>query len=120
MGQEKWEKAEVALQRILRQDPYHEVALYQVSQVYLEQNKTKLALKAIQAAAKNGCRSKEVSSSPILVTTTTSTKCIWGPKCTRKAGLCAQIVIQEADILRAMRQYKLAAQVGVHSGHIFV
>lgn len=111
MGQEKWEKAEVALQRVLRQDPSHEVALYQVSQVYLEQNKTKLALKAIQAAAKNGCRSsKEVSPPPILVTTT---KCIWGPKCTRKAGLCAQIVIQEADILRAMRQYKLAAQVRI-------
>ena len=111
MGQEKWGKAEMALQRILSRDPEHDVALYQLSQVYLEQNKTQLALEAIRAAAaKNGgCNAKEVSTTEL---PSSSNDCIWGPqKCVPKDQLCAQIVIQEADILRAMRQYKLAAQV---------
>ena len=40
IGLEKWTKAEAILQRILKQDPEHDVALYQLSQVYLEQNQT--------------------------------------------------------------------------------
>ena len=103
MGQEKWEQAEMALQRILSSDPLHDVALYQLSQVYLEVNKTSQALRAIRLAAKNGCKSSSMLLTP--------RECIWGPQCTPRSHLCAQIVIQEADILSAMRQYKLAAQV---------
>ena len=40
MGLEEWNKAEMALQRILNREPQHDVALYQLSQVYLEQNHT--------------------------------------------------------------------------------
>ena len=45
IGLEKWTKAETILQRILKQDPEHDVALYQLSQVYLEQNQTILGTK---------------------------------------------------------------------------
>lgn len=100
---EKWNKAEMALQRVLSREPEHEVALYQLSQVYLEQNKTRLALEAIKSAAKNGCRRRSYK-----VDFTKS--CIWS-KAQCKAHLCTQIVIQEADILRTMRHYKLAAKV---------
>lgn len=103
MGMQKWNKAEMALQRILSREPEHEVALYQLSQVYLEQNKTRLALEAIKSAAKSGCSSSKVDLK------ISSSACIWGANC--KAHLCTQIVIQEADILRTMRLYKLAAQV---------
>ena len=45
IGLEKWTKAEAILRRILKQDPEHDVALYQLSQVYLEQNQTILGKK---------------------------------------------------------------------------
>ena len=45
IGLEKWTKAEKILQRILKQNPEHDVALYQLSQVYLEQNQTILGKK---------------------------------------------------------------------------
>jgi hypothetical protein len=111
MGLEKWSKAEMALQRILSREPWHDVALYQLSQVYLEQNKTRPALKAIRSAAKNGCTKNNDDQDDIFRPAPAVTSCIWGPRCTSKAQLCTQIVIQEADILRAMRKYKMAAQV---------
>jgi len=138
IGLEKWTKAETILQRILKQDPEHDVALYQLSQVYLEQNQTILALECIKSAAEQSCRSHKKNnknnsfgldsssttskSAPRPQSTSTlnwpspstpgppSTSCIWGAKCTTKAQLCTQIIIQEADILRAMRRYKSAAQ----------
>ena len=114
MGLEEWNKAEMALQRILKSEPQHDVALYQLSQVYLEQNRTRLALEVIRSASKNACNSaKKTSTVPIMPNHQINppSKCIWGPKCTSKAELCAQIIIQEADILRTMRQYKQAVQV---------
>ena len=119
MGLEEWNKAEMALQRILKREPQHDVALYQLSQVYLEQNQTRQALEAIRQAAKTACnkkastvRSKMAPSTlPQMPTSSNPSKCIWGPKCTSRAELCAQITIQEADILRSMRHYKLAVQV---------
>ena len=129
MGLEKWNKAEMVLQRILKRNPQHEVALYQLSQVYLEQNKTHLALECIKSAAQQSCQKKNQSKNvenAIPVTLgpekmsgigsasqhySSSPPCLWGAKCTTKAQLCTQIIIQEADILRAMRQYKSAAQV---------
>ena len=115
MGLEEWNKAEMALQRILNSEPQHDVALYQLSQVYLEQNRTRLALEVIRSASKNACSSaKKTSTVPITMPNqqiNQPSKCIWGPKCTSKAELCAQIIIQEADILRTMRHYKQAVQV---------
>ena len=118
MGLEKWSQAEQALQKILQSQPHHQVALYQLSQVYLEQNKTRLALESIRSSAKHGCNHQQLHSEMKTTaeesfdsTVPSTAKCIWGPKCTPKAHLCAQIVIQEADILRSMRQYQLAAQV---------
>ena len=114
MGLEEWNKAEMALQRILNSEPQHDVALYQLSQVYLEQNRTRLALEVIRSASKNACSSaKKTSTVPIMPNQQINqpSKCIWGPKCTSKAELCAQIIIQEADILRTMRHYKQAVQV---------
>ena len=61
MGLEEWNKAEMALQRILNREPQHDVALYQLSQVYLEQNQTGSALEAIRAASKNGCKKQNNS-----------------------------------------------------------
>ena len=111
MSLEEWSKAEMTLQKILKTvDSEHEVALYQLSQVYLEQNQTGSALEAIRAASKNGCKNAYISHKEEILQPL-SEKCIWGPKCTPKAHLCAQIVIQEADILRARRQYQMAAQV---------
>ena len=119
----------MVLQRILKRNPQHEVALYQLSQVYLEQNKTHLALECIKSAAQQSCQKKNQSKNvenAIPVTLgpekmsgigsasqhySSSPPCLWGAKCTTKAQLCTQIIIQEADILRAMRQYKSAAQV---------
>ena len=63
MGLEKWNKAEMVLQRILNRDSEHEVALYQLSQVYLEQNKTHLALECIKSAAKQSCQKKKDNNS---------------------------------------------------------
>ncbi len=105
----------MALQRILRLDPDYGIALYQLSQVYLEQNKTRPALEVIRKAYRQGC---ETSAPRKVAPTTRAAKrtdrpCIWGPKCTTKSHLCIQIVIQEADILRTMREYKLASQVGL-------
>ena len=118
MGLEEWNKAEMALQRILNREPQHDVALYQLSQVYLEQNRTRLALEVIRTAAKYACNKKSSGASsippqPVTVASSAnpSKSCIWGPKCTSKADLCAQIIIQEADILRTMRYYELAIQV---------
>ena len=99
-----------------------------------------LALECIKSAAEQSCRSHKKNnknnsfgldssssttskSAPRPQSTSTlnwpspstpgppSTSCIWGAKCTTKAQLCTQIIIQEADILRAMRRYKSAAQV---------
>ena len=98
-----------------------------------------LALECIKSAAEQSCRSQKKNnknnsfgldsssttskSAPRPQSTSTlnwpspstpgppSTSCIWGAKCTTKAQLCTQIIIQEADILRAMRRYKSAAQV---------
>ena len=104
MSLEEWSKAEMTLQKILKTvDSEHEVALYQLSQVYLEQNQTGSALEAIRAASKNGCKNAYISHKEEILQPL-SKKCIWGPKCTPKAHLCAQIVIQEADILRARRK----------------
>ena len=115
MSLEEWSKAEMTLQKILKTvDSEHEVALYQLSQVYLEQNQTGSALEAIRAASKNGCKNGSSNQNSVQhkeILQPLSKKCIWGPKCTPKAHLCAQIVIQEADILRARRQYQMAAQV---------
>ena len=125
MGLENWNKAEMVLQRILNRDPRHEVALYQLSQVFLEQNKTHLALECINSAAQYGCQTNKPKQAINKSTTanlrpeTCSSQALkepegpslWGTKCTTKAQLCIQIIIQEADILRAMRQYKAAAQV---------
>ena len=113
MSLEEWSKAEMTLQKILKTvDSEHEVALYQLSQVYLEQNQTGSALEAIRAASKNGCKNGLSSNQNYKeILGPLSQKCIWGPKCMPKAHLCAQIVIQEADILRARRQYQMAAQV---------
>ena len=133
MGLEKWNKAEMVLQRILKRNPQHEVALYQLSQVYLEQNKTHLALECIKSAARQNCQKKsnqsknkdanenamptvtlgpeKMSASGSFSHHSSLSPCLWGSKCTTKAQLCTQIIIQEADILRAMRQYKSAAQV---------
>ena len=107
----------MTLQKILKTvDSEHEVALYQLSQVYLEQNQTGSALEAIRAASKNGCKNGLSSNQNYKeILGPLSQKCIWGPKCMPKAHLCAQIVIQEADILRARRQYQMAAQVGIHN-----
>ena len=80
----------------------------------LEQNRTRLALEVIRSASKNACSSaKKTSTVPIMPNQQKNqpSKCIWGPKCTSKAELCAQIIIQEADILRTMRHYKQAVQV---------
>lgn len=112
MSLEEWSKAEMTLQKILKTvDSEHEVALYQLSQVYLEQNQTGSALEAIRAASKNGCKNGLSSNQNYKeILGPLSQKCIWGPKCMPKAHLCAQIVIQEADILRARRQYQMAAQ----------
>ena len=67
MGLEEWNKAEMALQRILNREPQHDVALYQLSQVYLEQNRTRLALEVIRSASKNACSSaKKTSTVPIM------------------------------------------------------
>ena len=111
MSIEEWSKAETALQKILLDNSEDEVALYQLSQVYLEQNHTDSALESIRAASKNGCKNQNkylfTSQSHLPI----GKKCIWGPQCMPKAHLCAQIVIQEADILRARRQYQMAAQV---------
>ena len=117
MSLEEWSKAEMTLQKILKTvDSEHEVALYQLSQVYLEQNQTGSALEAIRAASKNGCKNGLSSNQNYKeILGPLSQKCIWGPKCMPKAHLCAQIVIQEADILRARRQYQMAAQVGIHN-----
>ena len=116
MGLEEWNKAEMALQRILKREPQHDVALYQLSQVYLEQNQTRQALEAIRQAAKTACNKKASAvmptpPPPLMPTSSNPSKCIWGPKCTSRAELCAQIIIQEADILRTMRYYELAIQV---------
>ena len=123
MGLEEWNKAEMALQRILNSEPQHDVALYQLSQVYLEQNRTRLALEVIRSASKNACNSaKKTSTVPITMPNqqiNQPSKCIWGPKCTSKAELCAQIIIQEADILRTMRHYKQAVQVNSLFSYIF-
>ena len=67
---------------------------------------------------KNGCKNGSSNQNSVQhkeILQPLSKKCIWGPKCTPKAHLCAQIVIQEADILRARRQYQMAAQVGIHN-----
>ena len=112
MGMEQWTKAEMALQRIVNRQPHHHVALYQLSQVYLEQNKTGQALQAIRKAFSYGCSSGmhiEPDQDQDLP------PCIWGPKCATRAHLCGQIIIQEADILRAQRQYAMAAQVSSSS-----
>ena len=134
MGLEKWNKAEMVLQRILKRNPQHEVALYQLSQVYLEQNKTHLALECIKSAAQQSCQKKNQSKNENAIPVTlgpekmsgssshyssSSPPCLWGAKCTTKAQLCTQIIIQEADILRAMRQYKSAAQVSFLTCAIF-
>ena len=124
MNLEEWSKAEMTLQKILKTvDSEHEVALYQLSQVYLEQNQTGSALEAIRAASKNGCKNGSSNQNSVQhkeILQPLSKKCIWGPKCTPKAHLCAQIVIQEADILRARRQYQMAAQVRNNNiGHVF-
>ena len=124
MGLENWKKAEMVLQRILNRDPRHEVALYQLSQVFLEQNKTHLALKCINSAAQYGCQTNNKPKQAINKSTTSNLRpetcspvnceegpSLWGTKCTTKAQLCIQFIIQEADILRAMRHYKAAAQV---------
>ena len=91
-----------------------------------------LALECIRSAAEQSCRSHKKNNKNNSFGSTTSksaprpqpstlnwpspagppsTSCIWGAKCTTKAQLCTQIIIQEADILRAMRRYKSAAQV---------
>ncbi len=108
MGLRNWKKAEITLQKLLNKDPEHGVALYQLSQVYLEQNKTRPALDAIRTSYRRGCEVVSAAS-----TASNSRPCIWGPRCTTRANLCVQIVIQEADILRAMREFKLASQVRV-------
>ena len=114
MSIEEWSKAESTLQKILMENSEDEVALYQLSQVYLEQNQTGSALEAIRAASKNGCKKQNNSIFTSQRNSMPPTKkCIWGPQCTPKAHLCAQIVIQEADILRANRQYHMAAQVRI-------
>ena len=99
---------------------------------YLDQLLFPLALECIKSAAEQSCRSHKKNNKNNSFGSTTSksaprpqpstlnwpspagppsTSCIWGAKCTTKAQLCTQIIIQEADILRAMRRYKSAAQV---------
>ncbi len=93
------------------------MALYQLSQVYLEQNETVSALTVIRAA-KDQCGNKnpERSSSPGPGSGPTSDEsyrpCLWGGRCIPREQICTGILIQEADILREMGFFKLAAKVG--------
>ena len=117
MGLAKWDKAESALQRILRGEPKHQVALYQLSQVYLERNLTEAALRAIRLA-KNECQNKneeppndDEESVVVKRPNLGASGCLFGGKCIPRTQLCKRILVQEADILREMKDYKLAAKV---------
>jgi hypothetical protein len=82
------------------------VALYQLSQVYLEQNETASALTAIRAA-KEQCQ----NSGPIQRSEEKYRPCLWGGRCILRDQICIGILTQEADILREMGFLKLAAKV---------
>ena len=87
-----------------------QVALYQLSQVYLEQNETTSALTSIRSA-KSQCKSPN-SNSPIVKSSSEKYRpCLWGGRCIRRDEICTGILIQEADILREMGYFKLAARV---------
>ena len=91
------------------------MALYQLSQVYLEQNETNSALTAIRSA-KSQCKSPN-SNSPIVKSSKDKSSnekyrpCLWGGRCIRRDQICTAILVQEADILREMGYFKLAARV---------
>ena len=103
-----WDKAESVLKRILQVEPDHQVALYQLSQVYLEQNETGKALTVIRAAK---ARCKNLG---LLQRSSQGEKyrpCLWGGRCIPRDEICTGILIQEADILREMGYLKQAAKV---------
>ena len=87
------------------------MALYQLSQVYLEQNATAEALAVIRAA-KGRCEA------PGSIQRTSGGEkyrpCLWGGRCLPRDEICTGIVIQEADILREMGHLKQAAKVAFY------
>jgi len=82
--------------------------LYQLSQVYLELNKTGLALTSIRKS-KEHCKNFQtiITNQPAEI----SRPCLWGSRCIPRDRICTGILIQEADILREMGYFKMAAKV---------
>jgi tetratricopeptide (TPR) repeat protein len=103
----QWTKAEAVLERALagfrrgsrRLSAASVLAMYQLSHVYLEQNRTEEALETIVEAARTaGCNQAAASGAE-------------EAEEAARGQFCVRIVTQEADVLREMGRYGKAAEV---------